>query len=54
MNPFTREELEWKFKTLAGKVIADESKLDAFIGAIDNLEDVDNMTVLTDILRTGN
>lgn len=53
MNPFTREELEWKFRTLAGKVIPDESKLDAFIGAIDNLEDVENMTVLTDILRTG-
>jgi 2-methylcitrate dehydratase PrpD len=49
-NFFTRDELEWKFKALAGKVI-DDARLDEFIDAINNLENLDNMRVLTDILR---
>jgi len=49
-NPFTREELLWKFKQLAGKAISDESRLDRIIEAEQNLEDVERITDFTKLL----
>ncbi len=52
-NPFTREELLWKFRTLGGKVMADEGRLDAIVHAVEHLEELDNITELVDLLRTN-
>ena len=49
-NPFTREELLWKFKQLAGKAISDESRLDRIIEVEQNLEDVEKITDFTKLL----
>ncbi len=51
-NPFSRDELLWKFRSLAGKVIGDDRRLEAIIDAVENLEDLDNVRTLTDLLRT--
>jgi len=51
-NPLTREELLWKFKVLAGKVFDNDQRLDAIIEATANLDDLDNIGVLTGMLRT--
>ncbi len=52
-NPLTRDELLWKFRSLGGKVIADEARLGAIIEAVEGLDDLDDICVLTDLLRTG-
>ncbi|GAB1427473.1 hypothetical protein MASR2M17_08990 [Aminivibrio sp.] len=53
-NPFTREELIWKFKSLAGKVFKDEARLDKIIDTILNLEKLENFNELTELLSAKN
>ena len=53
-NPFTKEELIWKFKSLAGKVFKDEARLDKIIDTILNLEKLENFNELTELLSAKN
>ncbi|MBC7332819.1 MAG: MmgE/PrpD family protein, partial [Synergistetes bacterium] len=50
-NPYTQEELERKFKILAGKVFDDEKHLDKIIETVMNLEEISNIKELTMLLR---
>lgn len=52
-NPFTHEELLWKFTSLAGKAISDGEQLNRIIDAVLNLEKLDDMRELTALLATG-
>ncbi len=49
-NPYTREELERKFKILAGKVFQDEERLNRIIETVMNLEDLPNVNELFKLL----
>ncbi len=42
-NPFTREELIWKFKQLAGRAFPDEKRLDEIIKTEQDLENVEKI-----------
>lgn len=50
-NPFTKEELLWKFKTLGYKAIQDDKKLDRIAEALFNLEEVKNVRSFVELLR---
>jgi len=50
-NPFTKEELLWKFKTLGFKAIQDDKKLDRIAEALFNLEEVKNVRSFVELLR---
>ncbi len=52
LNPYTKDDLYWKFKTLAGKVFDDESRIEKIIEAVENLEDLENVSYLTELLST--
>jgi len=49
-NPFTREELIWKFKQLAGRAFPDENRLDEIITTEQNLEDVEKIDRFINLL----
>lgn len=50
-NPFTKDELLWKFNSLAGKVFTDEERRKNIVEAVLNLEELDNIQTLTSLLR---
>lgn len=50
-NPYTQEELERKFKILAGKVFDDENHLNKIIETVQNLEELKNINELVRLLR---
>ena len=50
-NPFTEEELLYKFKRLAGKVFNDEQHLNRIIKAVRGIEDLDNISSLVHMLK---
>ncbi|MBC7332542.1 MAG: MmgE/PrpD family protein, partial [Synergistetes bacterium] len=50
-NPYTQEELERKFKILAGKVFDDEDHLNRIIEAVQNLEELPSIEELVSLLR---
>ncbi|MBO8154408.1 MAG: MmgE/PrpD family protein [Thermovirga sp.] len=49
-NPFTKEELFWKFKQLAGRAFEDEAKLNKIIEGVQNLEELGNISELIKLL----
>ena len=49
-NPFTHEELLWKFKALAGKAFPDEKKTEKIIDAVLHMEDLKNFNDFTELL----
>jgi 2-methylcitrate dehydratase PrpD len=51
LNPFTEEELLWKFDSLAGKVFDCADRRKKIVDAVMHLEDLDNVKVLTNLLR---
>ncbi|MDD4364516.1 MAG: MmgE/PrpD family protein [Synergistales bacterium] len=51
-NPFTPEELLWKFRTLAGKALPDGKQVDRIVDAVLNLEELENFNELTRLLST--
>jgi len=53
-NPFSSEELLWKFRTLAGKAIEDENRLGRIIDAVLHMEDLASFNELTGLLSAEN
>ena len=53
-NPFSSEELLWKFRTLAGKAIEDENRLGRIIDAVLHMEDLARFNELTGLLSAAN
>lgn len=51
LNPFTEEELLWKFDSLAGKVFDCADRRKKIVDAVMHLENLDNVKVLTNLLR---
>jgi 2-methylcitrate dehydratase PrpD len=52
-NPFSSEELLWKFRTLAGKAIDDENRVDRIIEAVLHMEDLESFNELTGLLSAS-
>ncbi len=53
-NPFTREELIWKFKQLAGRAFPDEGRLDEIIETEQELEKVEKIGDFIGLLTQQN
>lgn len=51
-NPLSRDELLWKFRSLAGRVIENKQRLDRIVDACENMEELDNISTLAELLRT--
>ena len=51
-NPFTHEELLWKFRTLSERAIPDGERVGKIIDAVLNLERLDRFNELADLLTT--
>ncbi|WP_286934013.1 MULTISPECIES: MmgE/PrpD family protein [Aminobacterium] len=51
LNPFSKEELLWKFNSLAGRVFEDEERRKKIADTVLNLEEVENIRHLTALLR---
>lgn len=51
-NPFTEEELLWKFKTLAGRLFDDDKRLDSIIHTVRNLEELEDISEFVKLLQT--
>ena len=49
-NPFSHEELLWKFRSLAGKAITDEKQLDRVIDSVLNMEKLESFNELAGLL----
>lgn len=49
-NPFSSDELLWKFRTLAGKAIGDGQQVERIIESVLHLEDLGNVRELTELL----
>lgn len=49
-NPFTHEELLWKFRTLSGRAIKDEKRIDKIIDVVLNMEQLKSFGELTGLL----
>lgn len=50
-NPFTEEELIWKFRTLSGKVFDEEKRIESIIKGVRNLEDYEDVSDFFKLLR---
>ncbi|NLM71754.1 MAG: MmgE/PrpD family protein, partial [Synergistaceae bacterium] len=53
-NPFTHDELLWKFNSLAEKAIPDKGRRERITDSVLNLERLDNVKELTTLMATGN
>lgn len=49
-NPFSHEELLWKFRTLSGRAISDERRIEKIIDTVLNLEQLKSFGELTSLL----
>ena len=49
-NPFSSDELLWKFRTLSGKAIEDENRVDRIIDAVLHMEELASFNELTELL----
>ncbi|HRX25653.1 MAG TPA: MmgE/PrpD family protein, partial [Aminivibrio sp.] len=52
-NPFSSDELLWKFRTLAGKALEDENRVDRIIEAVLHMEDLESFNELTGLLSAS-